>query len=162
TATPTPPRKLCPQLPRVLEQICLKCLEHDPAERYPSALLLAEHLEGWLRGNPVRVPRRSLISKARALVRRRPFLVLTPILVGVIGFAWYVGISLSQPERKEEQDDVTGKRAALADLLKELRERRAVTLIPATGLPRYYKWRINQVLPHRTKEGAFSFGARDQ
>jgi hypothetical protein len=41
---PTPPRQLNPQAPEALEAICLKCLQKDPARRYPSAAALAEAL----------------------------------------------------------------------------------------------------------------------
>ena len=34
---PLPPRELRPEIPKELETICLKCLEKDPSERYPSA-----------------------------------------------------------------------------------------------------------------------------
>jgi serine/threonine protein kinase len=38
------PRHWRPELPRELDAICMKCLEHDPADRYPSAAALAEDL----------------------------------------------------------------------------------------------------------------------
>jgi serine/threonine protein kinase len=60
---PEPPSRLQPGVPPELDRICLKCLEKNPAARYPTALALAEDLErflahgeagsglfGWLRG----------------------------------------------------------------------------------------------------------------
>jgi serine/threonine protein kinase len=43
---PIPPRQLNPQAPAELEAICLKCLEKDPTNRYPSAAALVEALRG--------------------------------------------------------------------------------------------------------------------
>jgi serine/threonine protein kinase/class 3 adenylate cyclase len=40
----TPPRQLRPEIPPALDAVCVKCLQKDPARRYPSALALAEEL----------------------------------------------------------------------------------------------------------------------
>jgi serine/threonine protein kinase/formylglycine-generating enzyme required for sulfatase activity len=44
---PAPPRALDRQIPRELERICLKCLAKRAADRYPTALELAEDLRSW-------------------------------------------------------------------------------------------------------------------
>ncbi|MCX7701733.1 MAG: serine/threonine protein kinase [Gemmataceae bacterium] len=48
--TPTPPRALRPEIPVVLEAICLRCLRKVAAERFPTAGQLATELERFLSG----------------------------------------------------------------------------------------------------------------
>ncbi len=46
SAIPEPPSRLVPEIPAELEAVSLKCLEKDPARRYPTAAALLEALEG--------------------------------------------------------------------------------------------------------------------
>jgi hypothetical protein len=51
---PRPPRLLRPDLPAELERVCLKCLEKDPANRYPTPEALADDLKRFLEPKPPR------------------------------------------------------------------------------------------------------------
>ncbi len=46
--TPASPRSINPDIPAELDAVCMKCLEKEPENRYPSAAALAEDLEAWL------------------------------------------------------------------------------------------------------------------
>jgi hypothetical protein len=45
---PIPPSRLQPQVPTVLEVICLRCLRKEPAERYTDTAALADTLGDFL------------------------------------------------------------------------------------------------------------------
>jgi serine/threonine-protein kinase len=50
---PVPPDRVRPGVPRDLAVVCLKCLQKDPARRYPSAAALADDLQRWRSGEPI-------------------------------------------------------------------------------------------------------------
>jgi serine/threonine protein kinase/tetratricopeptide (TPR) repeat protein len=69
---PTRPRTLNSRLHRDLETVCLKCLEKDPRRRYPSAAAVADDLERWLAGEPVRARRVGPLGRLARRCRRHP------------------------------------------------------------------------------------------
>jgi serine/threonine protein kinase len=52
---PVPPRRLQPELPVDVERICLKCLNKQPEQRFPTAMALAKNLEQILSHRPLAV-----------------------------------------------------------------------------------------------------------
>jgi tetratricopeptide (TPR) repeat protein len=72
---PMPPRRLNPAVPVDLETIVLTAMAKSRQERYPSARALAEDLENFLAGRPLRVRRPTLADRARKWARRHRSLV---------------------------------------------------------------------------------------
>ncbi len=66
---PDRPRAINPRVAPAMEAICLKCLEKDPRDRYPSAEALAEDLEAFMHGEPVLAESRSTSRLFRLLLR---------------------------------------------------------------------------------------------
>ena len=67
---PARPSTLNPRIDRDLETIVLKCLEKPPLRRYRSAEALAEDLERWLAGLPIRARAATLTDRVIKWVRR--------------------------------------------------------------------------------------------
>jgi serine/threonine-protein kinase len=70
---PLAPRELRPGIPKELEAICLKCLEKNPRDRFPTAAALASELDKHLQGEVIDTT--SVIPRLRRWHRREPELV---------------------------------------------------------------------------------------
>ncbi len=97
--TPSSIRSQVRTVPRDLELICLKCLEKEPADRYPTAAALAEDLSCFLAGQPVQVRPAGPLERSIKWARRHPtiasvyalsalVLVITTLGLGIIGLWW--------------------------------------------------------------------------
>jgi tetratricopeptide (TPR) repeat protein len=85
---PVPPRRFRPKVPRDLEVLCLKCLEKDPARRYPTACELAEDLDRYLLGATILARPAPAWERAARWSRRRPALAT----LGVAAMAASAGL----------------------------------------------------------------------
>ena len=92
---PAPPSKVRPGVPRDLETICLKCLAKEPAKRYGSAEALAEDLERWQKGEPVRARPAGGWERGWKWVRRHPAQAAAAGLLLAFVIALLVGGALS-------------------------------------------------------------------
>jgi serine/threonine-protein kinase len=101
---PEPPSKLNPAVDRPLDQICLMCLEKDPARRYPTAKALAADLQRWLAGEPVVAQPEPLTERTRRWMRRRRTAVTA---VGVAMLVALVGLVVVLAVQARANRDLT-------------------------------------------------------
>ena len=93
-AEPVPLRRLVPSVPKDLETITLKCLEKQPAQRYPTADDLAADLDRFLRQQPIRARPIGFAGRAWRWCRRRPAVAMlavglaSTLAIGIGGVLW--------------------------------------------------------------------------
>jgi RIO-like serine/threonine protein kinase len=84
-------RKLNSAIPRDIETITHKCLEKNPHNRYESALIFAEDLGRWKRGEPIHARQVRKVERLWRWCRRNPaksslYLIASFLLIGF--FIW--------------------------------------------------------------------------
>jgi serine/threonine protein kinase len=84
----TPPRRINPKLPRDLQTIVMKAMEHDPARRYQTADELADDLERLLSLQPIRARPVGPVARLLKAARRNR----STIVAATIGAVLVTGI----------------------------------------------------------------------
>ncbi|MBI1314477.1 protein kinase [bacterium] len=83
-ARPRSPRAINPDVPRDLDTIVLKATAHDPAHRYQTAGELADDLQRYLDGFPIKARRVGLVEQLLRWQRRNPALAATSLAASVL------------------------------------------------------------------------------
>lgn len=83
---PVAPRTLQPRIPRDLENITLKCLQKNPKHRYASSAELADDLQRFLQGEPVRAQAVPTHRKVMHWLRSHPTITAVAV-IGSLGIA---------------------------------------------------------------------------
>jgi serine/threonine-protein kinase len=143
---PVPPSRRRPGLDLSLEAVCLRCLQKDPADRYPSAGTLADELNRHLNGLPTNARPATWLSLGWRVVRRHAVASLA-LGFATLAFALYpVGRKYFDPDRA-----ATSQEQALA-------RGQSVALIDATGEPLWSRWRVgaDAASASRGQDGVFT------
>jgi tetratricopeptide (TPR) repeat protein/predicted Ser/Thr protein kinase len=82
---PAPPSALNPEVPRDLECLVLKALSHRPADRYADGIALADDLDRYLAGEPVKARPLPLVTRVLRRARRKPALTAALAACVVLG-----------------------------------------------------------------------------
>ena len=119
---PARPSTVIRRLDRDLETLCLRCLEKDPSRRPASAGELAEELQRWLRGEPIRARPVTSVERLGKWARRHPWLaglssalVLT-ILGGTAAVTWQWRRAAAN-ERRALLSEATAREAGAVSML---------------------------------------------
>ena len=81
------PREVNTHVPRALNAICLQAMALEPANRYPSAALLADDVERYLADETIAVCREPLLARCQRSMRKHPAATATvaaTLLVGLV------------------------------------------------------------------------------
>jgi serine/threonine-protein kinase len=140
-----PPHDIDPRVPRDLSEIVVRCLQKQPADRYPSAAAVADDLTKFLNRDSTAARPQPWVQRQwrRAQGLNRGWWVAAGVLL--LAVATGVGLAMvpkpppvgvaalpAAPTPQEIQDEYRA----------ELKAGRPVTLIGPTGLPRHHLWRL--------------------
>ena len=165
-AEPIPPVRLNPKIPRDLEIICLKCLNKDPARRYPTAAALGDDLRHFLDGEAIEArPEGRAERLMRRLLRRPGYFasLAAPILLALLagGAGLWLARDRAETHRRSIADLAATERAVSADLREMNRWLEAQSWTQAIAAFERAKARLGDGRGSRALRLALDRGGRD-
>jgi hypothetical protein len=110
-ATPPAPRALNPAVPAALETVVLKALRKEPADRYATAVELADDLQRFLDRRPVLARRPGVGDWLRLCARRHPApLLVAAVALLVVTAGSVVSAALIGAERQRAEEAYRAER----------------------------------------------------
>jgi serine/threonine protein kinase len=116
-ASPRSPRAINADVPRDLDTIVLKATAHDPAHRYQTAGELADDLQRFIDGFPIKARRAGPVEQLLRWRRRNPALAATSLATSILLLAvavsstWgFVATREANRQLQEEQQNVLNER----------------------------------------------------
>ncbi|MBA4064271.1 MAG: hypothetical protein C0501_11265 [Isosphaera sp.] len=150
TREPVAVRDLAPGVPRDLETVAHRCLQKDPARRYPSAAALADDLGRFLAGRPVSARPVGRAERAARWARRNPAVAallgaVFTLLAAVAAVATVSAVRIDAARRQADENAATAEtRKADADAAtrraEEVAERRRVEAYPNRVTLAWQSW----------------------
>lgn len=105
---PPNPRNLSEYVPKDMATICVKCVQRDPNQRYPTAAAVRDDLARFQRREPIRARPISRLERAFRWARRAPYQAATLALLAVLAIAgpavaWWTSHLLAREQESSAQ-----------------------------------------------------------
>ena len=129
---PIAPRRLSLAIPIDLESICLKCLEKEPARRFPTAADLCQELNRFVRGNRIVTPPITRYQRAWRWCQHKPIIaglsaaVALSLLFGTVISSYF---AVREYRAAKAADKSAKEEKRLADIAKQRAEDLAKAII---------------------------------
>lgn len=110
---PPPPSKLSHLVPKDLEKICLKCLEKNKNDRYPSAAAFVDELARFCRGDAVQAQSSSLWGRVYRKAKRNKALMVVSLTAAALLFFSF-GLFIWQLARERDSVNRANQQLSVA------------------------------------------------
>jgi len=103
TQDPAPLAAVQPDLPRDLRAIVERCLERDPARRYPTAAALAADLDAFLAHQPVQARPLGRVGRKLRQWRRAPARPVAVLAAAVTAVSLLIAVPIVRHQHRQQQ-----------------------------------------------------------